>query len=438
MVKKYLSYLSVLCGLLFIIGCSSQPPLSTSGQKLVYLRWMVDGNPIRKEQIAAFEKANPDIKIKPDYPGGDVALEQKALTQIVGGDPPDVFTAYSINFFRILCEKKALLDLTPYIQKYKVDMADFWPQLQSFIYYDDGKIYGLPDNMTDLVLFYNKRLFKEAGVPFPTEKWTLDDMLDAAKKLTKRDPKSGRVIQYGVYYWKEIQPIIWQFGGQMYRNDGKTCTLDSPESLAAIEFLNDLQVKYHVMPTMAEENQIVNLGNWGGTMNLFAAEKVAMHVGGRYMTISYRQRKNLDWSIAPLPQGKYPANFAFSKSFIIPHNAKHPEESFRFVKFLAEKEDQLIVTRTGDGIPSRMSVSQLPEFLVNPEFPKEDKNQIYLDGMKIARTEQVSPYVSGLEVSKVLKEEFDKLWAKKQSPKETVMHVTKQINALLRKVESKH
>lgn len=173
MVKKYLSYLSVLCGLLFIIGCSSQPPLSTSGQKLVYLRWMVDGNPIRKEQIAAFEKANPDIKIKPDYPGGDVALEQKALTQIVGGDPPDVFTAYSINFFRILCEKKALLDLTPYIQKYKVDMADFWPQLQSFIYYDDGKIYGLPDNMTDLVLFYNKRLFKEAGVPFPTEKMDL-------------------------------------------------------------------------------------------------------------------------------------------------------------------------------------------------------------------------------------------------------------------------
>jgi multiple sugar transport system substrate-binding protein len=425
--------LSSLIGLGFIISCSTQQPTSTSGQKIVYLRWMVDGNPIRKEQIAAFEKANPDIKIKPDYPGGNTALEQKALTQIIGGDPPDVFTVYGINLLRVLCEKKALLDLTPYIQKYNIDMTDFWPQLKPYIYYDDGKIYGLPDNMTDLVVFYNKKLLQDAGVPFPGDKWTLDAMLDMAKKLTKHDPKSGRVTQYGIYYWKEIQPIIWQFGGNLYSTDGKKCTFDSPECLAAIEFLNDLQVKYHVMPTLAEENQIANLGNWGGAMNLFTAGKVAMSVGGRYMTVSYRQRKDLEWSIAPLPQGKYPANYAFSKSFVIPHNAKHPAESFRFVKFLADKEDQLIVTRTGDGLPSRISVSQLPDFLVNPAFPKEDKNQIYLDEMQIARTEQVSPYAPGLEVSRILNEEFGKLWAKKQSPKETVTNAAKQINALLKK-----
>jgi hypothetical protein len=53
--------------------------------------------------------------------------------------------------------------------------------------------------------------------------------------------------------------------------------------------------------------------------------------------------------------------------------------------------------------------------------------------MKIARTEQVSPYVSGLEVSRIQKEELDKLWAKKQTPKETVTNVAKQINALIKK-----
>ncbi|MFB3896017.1 MAG: ABC transporter substrate-binding protein [bacterium] len=434
--KKYLVGFIILCllsGLVFIMSCSTQQPPSPTGQKITYLRWMVDGNPIRKEQMAAFEKSNPDIKIKPDYPGINVTAEQKALTQIVGGEPPDVFTVYGTNFFRVLSEKSALLDLTPYIKKDNIDMTDFWPQLKPFIYGDNGKIYGLPDNMTDLVVFYNKRLFQEAGIPFPKDGWTLDEMLDIAKKLTKRDSKTGRVMQYGIYYWKEVQPIIWQFGGRLYSDDGKRCTFDSPECLAAIEFVNDLQMKYHVMPTLAEENQIANLGNWGGAMNLFTAEKVAMSVGGRYMTVSYRQRKDLEWSIAPLPRGKYPANFAFSKSYVIPHNAKHPEESFRFVKFLADKEDELIVTRTGDGLPSRISVSKLPEFLFNPEFPKEDKNQIYLDEMQIARTVEISPYVPGFEEARILNEEFGKLWAKKQTPKETVTNVAKQINALIKK-----
>jgi multiple sugar transport system substrate-binding protein len=392
---------------------------------------MVDGNPIRKEQIATFEKANPDIKIKPDHPGS--GLERKALTQIIGGSPPDIFTAYNIDIFRTLCEKKALLDLTPYIQKYKVDMTDFWSQQKPYLYYDDGKIYGLPDNLTDLVLYYNKRLFNEAGIAIPSDTWTLEDMLTAAKKLTKRDPNSGRTKQYGIYYWKRIQPIIWQFGGQLYTDDRKKCILDSPESLAGIQFLYDLQFKHHVMPSLAEENQITNLGNWGGAMNLFAAEKVAMLVGGRYMTIIYRQQKDLDWSISPLPLGKFPTNHALSKAFIIPYNAKHPEESFRFVKFLADRDDQLIVSRTGEGIPCRISVATSAEFLYNPAFPKEDKNQIYIDGMKFARTEQVSPYVSGIEATRILNEEFDKLWANKQNPKETVTNATKQINALMKK-----
>ncbi|MBT9131470.1 MAG: putative ABC transporter substrate-binding protein YesO [candidate division WS2 bacterium] len=421
--KKSVFLILIVSLLAVLVGCGKKPV----GEERVTIRWCVDNAPSRKAQVEAFEEAYPDIKVNLDF----VASKGRMLTQIAGGTPPDVFPLYSLDDFIIFAKKDILLDITDYVKEWGIDMSDFWPQyLPAMVY--EGRIYGFVENAGSMVFFYNKKMFDEAGVSYPTDNWRWEDVLEAAKKLTKKDPSTGRHIQFGIDSWiQEPFFIFWQNGGSIFNQEGTKCIINSPQNKEALQFFYDLQFKYHVSPTSLDRTGIQASSGWAG--NLFEGGKAAMIICGRWMLMSFRRNKELEFDIAPLPYFKERATIIASKTYSIPKSSKHIKEALKFLRFRLNKENQLIVARTGDGIPSLRSVANSKEFLFNPDFPNETRNYLFLEEMKYARPMEVSKYISGFDFRRIWYEETEKMWIRKQSPSETLDRIAERVNSIMRK-----
>lgn len=390
------------------------------------IRWVVDNSASRQDEIRGFEEENKTIKVELL---GSMSGSNTVLTQIAGDDPPDIFAVYEPAVLRIFMEKKALLDLKPYMDKYKVDTKDFWPALDSYMYFEK-KLYGLPPNCGPFVLFYNKEMFDAKGVKYPDSSWTWKDLLDAAKKLTDVDDEKKVYKQFGLLS-EDPMLFIWQNGGHMFSPDGKKCVINSKEAKDALRWYYNLRYKEHVMPKPQEMQNLAATGGWGGTLNLFAARKVAMFIQGRWMSMVFRKDSRLKWDVAPVPRGKEKVTMLASKVYVIPKNSKHIEEAVQFLMYQVSKKNQLTISKVGDGIPSRISIGKSPEFLYDKDYPNEKSNQVYIDEMKYARVPEYTAYADATQVYRSWYEELDRMYAGLQDSDQTLDKVASRVNALI-------
>ena len=395
------------------------------------IRWVVDPNPIRKEQIKLFESRHKGIKVIND-PGADA---QRLLTQLAGDVPPDVMALYDPQTIRLFAKNDVLLDLRPYIKKYNLPIDKLYPQLKPYIYYQD-RIVGIPENCGPYVLFYNKRLFREAGLPYPKPGWTWQECLEAAKKLTKYEIVAGRKvpIQKGLYvsnsdWWF----FIWMYGGRLFSPDGKRCTMDSEAVKKGIRFWASLRLKHHVMPTTSEAQSMAPTGAWGSEALLFRESKVAMTISGRWLAIQYREQKDLEWDVTSVPHGPNRVTLLASKAYAIPKTCRHKKAAILFIKHLLSLENQLLVANYGDGIPSMNTQEIRKAFLWNPDYPNERNNKLHLDEMKYARVQELSPYISNVDVVAIMSYELDKMWLGEQTPDQACDRIAQRINAIIRR-----
>src|SRR5262245_37518958 len=149
-------------------------------------------------------------------------------------------------------------DLGPYLARAPDEYAPgrFFPTaLETFR--PGGVQYGLPWNGGQLMMFYNRKLFREAGVPDPPPRdWTWKEWLDACKKLTQDKDGDGRIDQFGTEvnanYMYSLLPWIWMFGGDIVDPAMRRCTMDTPAGRQTLAFLRDLIYRYHVAPRSSE------------------------------------------------------------------------------------------------------------------------------------------------------------------------------------------
>jgi multiple sugar transport system substrate-binding protein len=395
------------------------------------IRWCVDPNPIRKEQIKLFEKTHPSINVIND-PGAEA---QRLLTQLAGDVPPDVMAIYDPQTIRLFAKNGVLLDLRPFIEKYKLPVDRLYPSLKPYIYYQ-GRIVGIPENCGPYVLFYNRKLFREAGVPYPKPGWTWDECLQTAKKLTKYRTVNGRkvAIQKGLYvgnydWWF----FIWMYGGHLFTPDGKTCTMDTEAVKKGVRFWADLKLKYHVTPTTSEAQSMAPTGAWGGDALLFRESRIAMNISGRWLSIQYREQKDLDWDVVSAPHGPNRVTLLASKCYSIPSTCRHIPEAITYIKHLLGKDNQLLVANYGDGMPSLDDPAITKAFTYNPEYPNERNNKLHLDEMKYARVQEYSPYINDLDVAAIMGMELDKMWLGQQTPDRACDVIASRINAIIRR-----
>lgn len=199
-----------------------------------------------------------------------------------GGSLPDVFWMHSNESERYM-SNDMLLDLTDKIADSDlIDPANY-PEDIWGLYTHEDKYYAVPKDVDTIALWYNKKMFDEAKLDYPTADWTWDDMFEAAKKLTKDDGS-----QYGLALRNDNNQagyynMIYDNGGYVIDDDKTKSGWDDPKTIEAMEQVEEY-IKAGVMPsieTMSENGEDV----------LFQSGKVAMVLQGSWMLAAYRDNE---------------------------------------------------------------------------------------------------------------------------------------------------
>ena len=254
MKTRKLFVLSILLMLIFTFyafGTGKQESSSGGTQKGVTIRMFTD----------AIQANDPDmLRLAADYgaktgnkleyvivPGQAGEIYQKIDISLMSGDTTDLIDANS-NYAQKLQHNKMALDLRDIIKSSNYDLVK--NNGQFLLPSEDGGIYAVPTVATYWAVFYNKSIFKNAGVAYPKRNWTWKDYISIAQKLT--DPSKGIFGSYmpvydNIFYFKARMA-----GVSGYKKDGSS-NYDHPRFKQAMAFYKSLSEKYKIQPSWLEQ-----------------------------------------------------------------------------------------------------------------------------------------------------------------------------------------
>ena len=374
--------------------------------------------------VATFEKKNPGIKIVKQHVNSD-NYEQKLMIMIAGNDAPDVITIREVSF-NYFAKRGFYLDLDSLIQKNNLNLNDFFSNvLNNFKL--DGKIYGLPREFTPVVLYYNKDIFDKAGLEYPNDKWSWNDFLKAAQKLTIDKNNDGSMDQWGTFMtnWDALYlPIVFSYGGNILTDDGTKSYLTDSNTIEGFKFANDLIHKYKVAPPLAEADSY-------GWINGFAQGKFAMIFQGRWATPTYLGMKNVNWDVASMPKGKKKATVLYSSAFGISKKSKVADAAFKWIEFLTSPEGQKIYGGADAlVVPANKKIAESKDFLTPDVAPAND--QVFLT--EAEKYGQVPPQTpSFAEMYEIVNRHVKEMFLGLTTPEDSLKSADNELNRMLKR-----
>ena len=389
--KRVLTYLIILIVAVPLVWWVMQPKVRQEyDHGRVVIEWYNYATPeflelYDKYLIPEFERTHPNIKIRLNVSMGDTGYDAKLLTLVAGKIAPDIVHMTQQNF-PFYASKGLLMDLNPIIARDRgFNVNDYFEQVLDGLRYQD-KLLGLPSDFSTIALVYNKKLFDQAGVPYPDKTWDWDKFLWAARKLTRDTDHDGTIDQFGfvnINSYNRWPAWVWSNGGEILSKDMKKCLMDDPKSIAGLQFYVDLSLKEHVAPTATQ-----NLGQ--GFEEMFMAQRAAMIPDSRYVYKMFSKGLEFPWDVAHMPKG--PAGrattFIWGGNCIL-KTTKHPREAWEFLKFLSGKEGALLNVKAGNAFPAYKKVAMSDQVLKSPLSPPSDR--IFLEAIEYGRQAPFPP-----------------------------------------------
>lgn len=326
---------------------------------------------ILKPLISDFEKENPDIKV--DFQHIPDNYFQKLQLLFASNLPPDVIFINNIN--GVIYEHNDLLeDLSPYLNNDKtLSKSDFFSKAtDSFTY--KNKLYAIPRDISNLVIYYNKDIFDKYGIAYPKDNWNFDEYLKTAQKLTKDNNNDDKIDIFGAGFSKNSLfwlPFLWSNGGGILTPELDKIIINSKDSIDSIQFYADLRNKYHVEPKPYESGSLKNT-------QMFIQGKIAMHLSGRWEVPRLRSDATFKWDIAKFPEGKNGSIVdADTSGWAMSKSCQHKQAAWRLISYLSSKKSITQFTKSGLIVPSRKDVASSDSFLSDNLPPKNSK--IFID-----------------------------------------------------------
>lgn len=313
------------------------------------------------------EKSHPGIKIRIDnIPYNE--YQQKLTTQIAGGSPPDVIYV-EVNNFVDLYSRGALDDLTPHLQRDAVDLGEFYPGVVGR-FTREGKLYALPqDTAPSGLVYYNKAVFDEMGVPYPTDDWSWPEpFLSICKKLVKNDEKGVQVRwAYSDAYPIGFESFMFSSGGDFVDNTDRPArlTLDSAAVVRAARFRWDLIHTHKVSPSMTSVNSFSSLS---GIEGMFMNGRVAMMSSGIWHTPKLLSDPKVKFDVVMFPKGPEGKRgwTTGGSGYAICSGSKNKEMAWEVVKALTSERSMRLMAATGFIQPARIKLAESDAFLGSP------------------------------------------------------------------------
>jgi multiple sugar transport system substrate-binding protein len=382
-------FLAALACALCLAGCGGG---SGDGD----IRFLVFGEP---EEINAYRTLIAAYERRDD--AGDVQLIEasdredllaRLATSFGGGTPPDVFLL-NYRFYGQFAARGVLEPLQDRVENSdSFEPEDFYPvALEAFRW--DGVPTCLPQNVSSLVVYYNRDLFRRFKVAEPRRGWTWTEFVIRASQLTRDaqgrqliagDPEQGATITPAIFGLGveptviRIAPFVWSNGGELVDDDERPTrfTLGTPRALQALEEFLKLRSVYGVVPTdvdvEAEDDE-----------TRFQNGRLAMLLSSRRSTPTFRTIRAFEWDVADLPRFREPTGILHSDAYCMAKASDDKEAAWRFIEFANSPEGQEIVARTGRTVPSLKAVAESDAFLDPSARPRSSR--VFLDQIETIR-----------------------------------------------------
>jgi multiple sugar transport system substrate-binding protein len=258
-----------------------------------------------------------------------------------------------------------LENLDSYIEAANYDLDDYWPGLLDSAKFD-GSVYGFPRDIGLEVLYYNKDIFDEVGVEYPTADWTWDDLLAAAEQLTVVE-SSGRVSRYALgMEGGKYQLWVGQNGGAILDDMSAPtrCTLGEPAAAEGIQFFADMMANNYAM-------RDANLSQAGGDAAVFQAGQVAMIIQNASRVSAFNAAgMNYDVEVVPIPEGGQRSAGAGGAAWTMSSGSDNKEAAWTFLSWLQSTDGgQAIYTASGEILPALKSTAESAAFLGSEQPP---------------------------------------------------------------------
>lgn len=328
--------------------------------------------------IENFEAANPDITVKmTHFPYAD--YRTKVAAAIPAGEGPDVVQL----FYGWLNDYKAAQLIQPLpTDAFPADKVadEFFPMVGAMR--DGDQFWALPTAVRSLALFYNTRLFDEAGIDGPPE--TLDELIEVAKKLTKADG-AGNLTQVGItagmnaqdhHWFREV--LVRQMGGEPYQDDYHTVNYNSDAGVKAIEFYTGL----------ANDHKVTAFGFMDEPQAAFKAGRAGMHIDGSFRIGSLNKTRGLKWGVTELPANADGARFNYSSYWVNAITTKAEGEKYdaavKFMQYVTSDEAMQIWLDVVGELPAKPSVGLTDANANNEVFGPFIRGLAYANTTKFA------------------------------------------------------
>lgn len=301
-------------------------------KETVTIRWATwMGDEDVERIIKAFEATHPHIKIERDK-SVDWPWNDKLAAVAAAGQLPDVLWTFGVPVAAI---NGWLEDLTPFLEndpEYKEGKT--FKNLDATANYH-GKQYALPHSLLMFAVFLNLDLFEKENVPVPPANWTVDDMRDAAIRLTKyNDHQFGLNNIRGM---RETLSAAFDPNLQWNTWDGEKYNFTSPAFKETVDYIGGLLYSDKVSLDTAKPEEREQW--YGKDANPWMLGKVAMQYDGTWLIPGNIQNANFKWDIRPLPAAKGQRIPLITDYVGISKSSQHKEEAFEFVKWLTYSKE---------------------------------------------------------------------------------------------------
>ncbi len=242
--------------------------------------------------VADFEAANPDISVNAIYSGNYDDTRVRALSALASGEPAQLAVMFSIDAYDLIEQDLVL----PFEDVAATDadqewLNSFYPALMANGRIE-GQTWGIPFQRSTIVAYYNKDLFRAAGLDPEAPPTTWDEMIEMGKALTGDGTYGLMIPSTGYPYWM-FQALAIQNGKEVMSNDGLTTYFDDPTVVETLEFWKSLSTEHGIMPTGTVE--------WGTLRQAFLEGQTAMmwHSTGNLTAV--KKGASFDFGVAELP-----------------------------------------------------------------------------------------------------------------------------------------
>lgn len=307
--------------------------------------------------VAAFEQEHPDIKVDVETIGYDDYFTQMQ-TRVAGGTAPDCYEL-NIENFAAYANKGMLAEIT----------GDFTPLNTTALnaFNVDSKQYGLPESFSNVVLIYNKDLFDRAGIDYPTDDWTQDDVQTAAEAIRALDENI-----YGIWQpisYNEFFKVAAQFGGSLLNEDKTAFTINSPENLKAAESLIGRVVDSNVQPNSVQQG---GMGDW----DMFMSGRLGMIPTGIWAFQTFTENCDFAWDIVVEPGSTQKATHFFSNCVVMNPKTEHAEAVETWLAWLTSSSASAdIRLEAGWDLPALKDLDTLSAYL--EITPPENREAVF-------------------------------------------------------------